>query len=69
MGRTLTKNIFKMMGHRETYLALAALRFFRALVASGEDFYHRFIVKNDLMGPIVDRYAKVRNPPRLSVCL
>lgn len=39
---------------RHKFLTLAAIRVFRACIARNDDFYNRFLIKNDLLGSILD---------------
>ncbi|BGP36301.1 Platinum sensitivity protein [Rhodotorula kratochvilovae] len=56
---------------RHTHLRLAALRFLRACVARNDDFYNRFLVKHDLVRPVLDTADEEKDKDNLlgSACL
>ena len=56
---------------RHTHLRLAALRFLRACVARADEFYNRFLVKHDLIRPVLETAAEERDKDNLlgSACL
>ncbi|PRQ77168.1 Component of IIS longevity pathway SMK-1-domain containing protein [Rhodotorula toruloides] len=56
---------------RHTHLRLAALRFLRACVARNDDFYNRFLIKHDLIRPVLDTAEEERDKDNLlgSACL
>ncbi|GAA5991397.1 hypothetical protein JCM10908_003292 [Rhodotorula pacifica] len=56
---------------RHTHLRLAALRFLRACVARSDEFYNRFLVKHDLIRPVLETAAEERDKDNLlgSACL
>ncbi|BGO88519.1 hypothetical protein NBRC10512_003383 [Rhodotorula toruloides] len=56
---------------RHTHLRLAALRFLRACVARNDDFYNRFLIKYDLIRPVLDTAEEERDKDNLlgSACL
>ncbi|GAA5884248.1 hypothetical protein JCM3774_003591 [Rhodotorula dairenensis] len=56
---------------RHTHLRLAALRFLRACVARSDEFYNRFLVKHDLIRPVLETVAEERDKDNLlgSACL
>jgi len=56
LNSPLLKKILKLLKCKDKYLGLAVLRFFRAIVSSKDQFYHRHIVKEDLLRPIVETF-------------
>ncbi|BGP21253.1 DUF625 domain protein [Rhodotorula toruloides] len=56
---------------RHTHLRLATLRFLRACVARNDDFYNRFLIKHDLIRPVLDTADEERDKDNLlgSACL
>ncbi|KPV78003.1 uncharacterized protein RHOBADRAFT_50526 [Rhodotorula graminis WP1] len=56
---------------RHTHLRLAALRFLRACVARNDDFYNRFLIKHDLLRPVLDTADEEKSKDNLlgSACL
>ncbi|KAM0756516.1 DUF625-domain-containing protein [Meredithblackwellia eburnea MCA 4105] len=57
--------ISRLFGTRHKHLQLAALRFFRACVGKSDDFYNRFLMKNDLFGPILELVAREKEKDNL----
>jgi protein phosphatase-4 regulatory subunit 3 len=61
----LVSKVLKLIQFRDgkyTYVGLGAIRFARACVGIKDEFYNRYIAKNDLFRPIFDTF-KVRPPP------
>ncbi|GAA6033750.1 hypothetical protein JCM8097_004413 [Rhodosporidiobolus ruineniae] len=56
---------------RHTHLRLAALRFIRAIVARTDDFYNRFLIKHDLIRPVLETADEEKEKDNLlgSACL
>lgn len=56
---------------RHTHLRLAALRFLRACIARSDEFYNRFMIKHDLVRPVLETAAEERDKDNLlgSACL
>ncbi|GAA6010173.1 hypothetical protein JCM10207_005651 [Rhodosporidiobolus poonsookiae] len=56
---------------RHTHLRLAALRFIRAIVARTDDFYNRFLIKHDLVRPVLETADMEKEKDNLlgSACL
>ena len=73
---TLAKAIGRLLRPKprlilHTHLRLAALRFLRACVARADEFYNRFLVKHDLIRPVLETAAEERDKDNLlgSACL
>ncbi|GAA5982206.1 hypothetical protein JCM11641_006225 [Rhodosporidiobolus odoratus] len=56
---------------RQTHLRLAALRFIRSVVARTDDFYNRFLIKHDLIRPVLETADEEKEKDNLlgSACL
>jgi protein phosphatase-4 regulatory subunit 3 len=65
LGNNIVKKVLKLLQHRDKYLILSAIRFFRAFVGAKDDFYNRHIIKNNLFAPIVEVFE--RNGPRYNL--
>lgn len=46
--------VLKLLGRREAWLVVTAVRFLRACVALKDDFYNRHLTKFSLFGPLID---------------
>ncbi|KAL8284157.1 hypothetical protein RQP46_004906 [Phenoliferia psychrophenolica] len=71
LSTDLAQDVAKLYRTRHKHLQLAALRFFRACVGRADDFYNRFLVKNDLFRPVVEIAVAERDRDNLlsSACL
>lgn len=54
LSTTVSTHVSKLLTARPKHLRLAAIRFFRACVHKTDDFYNRFLIKNELVAPILD---------------
>lgn len=45
--------VLQTLGRRDKFLQLASIRFFRACVGIKDEFYNRYIVKSNLMAPLL----------------
>lgn len=54
LSTSISTNVSKLLRARHKHIRLAALRFFRACVGKNDDFYNRFLIKNELITPILD---------------
>jgi protein phosphatase-4 regulatory subunit 3 len=52
------KDVLKLTQKKEKYLILGALKFFKAMIASGEIFYHNYIIQHHCFGPVMDIWRK-----------
>jgi len=50
--------VLKLLAHRDTFLVLASLRFFRAFVGAKDEDYNQHIVRNNLFAPVVTLFTK-----------
>ncbi|KAK4704487.1 protein phosphatase 4 regulatory subunit 3, partial [Phenoliferia sp. Uapishka_3] len=71
LSTAIAQDTSKLFATRHKHLQLAALRFFRACVGRGDDFYNRFLIKNDLFRPILEIVGRERDRDNLvsSACL
>ncbi|SCV68346.1 BQ2448_467 [Microbotryum intermedium] len=71
LSSSVATNVAKLFHTRHKHLRLAALRFFRACIQRNDDFYNRFLIKNDLFRPILDLAVSERERDNLlgSACL
>ena len=45
--------VLKLLGRKERWLAVAAVRFLRTALSLKDEFYNRYLVKNRLLQPVV----------------
>jgi protein phosphatase-4 regulatory subunit 3 len=58
LGNNIAAKVAKLLSSTQPkHVALAALRFFRAMVAAKDDFYNRHIMKFNLFDPIVQLFV------------
>lgn len=64
-------NVAKLLRTRHKPLRLAALRYFRSCIGKNDDFFNRFLIKNDLFRPILDMALEEQGKDNLlaSACL
>ncbi|ORY90176.1 component of IIS longevity pathway SMK-1-domain-containing protein [Leucosporidium creatinivorum] len=54
LSSAIGTHIAKLFSTKHKHLRLAALRFFRATINKNDDFYNRFLIKNDLFRPVLE---------------
>lgn len=54
LSTSISTHVAKLLTARPKHLRLAAIRFFRACVHKTDDFYNRFLIKNELVAPVLD---------------
>lgn len=54
LSSPVSKNVAKLFNTRHKHLRLAALRYFRSCIGKQDDFHNRFLMKHDLLTPILD---------------
>lgn len=61
----------RLFATKNKHLHLAAIRFLRACIGRGDEFYNRFLMKSDLFGAVVRQAARERGRDNLvtSACL
>lgn len=71
LSSSLGTHVVKLFYTRHKHLRLAALRFLRATLAKNDDFYNRFLMKNDLFRPALELAWNERKKDNLlaSACL
>jgi len=58
LNRDLLRRILVLMRSRHTFLVLSALRFLRKIISLKDEFYNRYIVKGNLLSPVVDAFLR-----------
>lgn len=58
LNRDLLRRILVLMRSRHTFLVLSALRFLRKIISLKDEFYNRYIVKSNLLQPVVDAFLR-----------
>nr|CAG4635964.1 EOG090X01QS [Eubosmina coregoni]SVE69650.1 EOG090X01QS [Eubosmina coregoni] len=58
LNRDLLRRILVLMRSRHTFLVLSALRFLRKIISLKDEFYNRYIVKSNLLAPVVDAFLR-----------
>nr|CAG4651615.1 EOG090X01QS [Triops cancriformis] len=56
--KDLLRRILVLMKSRHTFLVLSALRFLRKLLSLKDEFYHRYIIKGNLLAPVVEAFQR-----------
>lgn len=71
LSSPISANVAKLFKTRHKHLKLAALRYFRACIGKNDEFYNRFLIKNDLFRPVLDVAIAERGKDNLlaSACL
>lgn len=60
----------KLLKRREAWLGVAAVRFMRTCIGLKDEFYHRYLIRWNLLEPIVDAFiANGRRYNLLNRCL
>mmetsp|Transcript_8812 Transcript_8812/g.14470 ORF Transcript_8812/g.14470 Transcript_8812/m.14470 type:complete len:883 (+) Transcript_8812:92-2740(+) len=57
LRNNIVHKVLKLLKHREKYLVLVAIRFFRVCVGIKDEFYNRYIIKNALFNGIFDVFV------------
>lgn len=58
LNRDIVRRIIHLLKSNQKFLALSSLRFFRKIVSMKEEFYYRFITRENLLEPIVNAYKE-----------
>mmetsp|Transcript_154 Transcript_154/g.467 ORF Transcript_154/g.467 Transcript_154/m.467 type:complete len:824 (+) Transcript_154:789-3260(+) len=58
IGNNVVAKVLTLLKTDSSYVAVSALRFFRACVGVKDDFYNKYIIKNRLLGPIAKVYRE-----------
>jgi protein phosphatase-4 regulatory subunit 3 len=53
LRNNIVEKVLNLMQRREKYLVVAAVRFLRACVGLKDEFYNRYIIKNNLFAPVM----------------
>ncbi|XP_039264445.1 serine/threonine-protein phosphatase 4 regulatory subunit 3-like [Styela clava] len=54
LNKDLLRRILILLNSRHRFLALATLRFLRKIISMSDELYNKYIVKGDLLQPVVD---------------
>ncbi|XP_043111083.1 serine/threonine-protein phosphatase 4 regulatory subunit 3B isoform X2 [Puntigrus tetrazona] len=54
MTRDLLRRVLTLMNSKHTFLALCALRFMRRIIGLKDEYYNRYIVKGNLIEPVIN---------------
>lgn len=52
----MVESVLALLGRREKWLGVAAVRFLRACVGLKDEFYNRYLIRNNLFEPVVDAF-------------
>lgn len=61
LRNNVVEKVLQLLQRREKYLALGAIRFVRTCLGLKDDFYHRYLVRNNLFEPIVAMFVSNGN--------
>ncbi|KAH7434115.1 hypothetical protein KP509_06G000800 [Ceratopteris richardii] len=56
MKNQVMEKVLQLTTRREKHLVVAAVRFLRTCIGRKDEFYYRYIVKNDLFGPVIQAF-------------
>ncbi|CAM6107221.1 unnamed protein product [Calypogeia fissa] len=56
MRNNVVEKILRLTRRREKYLVVAAVRFLRTCIALKDEFYNRYLVKNNLFQPVIQSF-------------
>mmetsp|Transcript_31052 Transcript_31052/g.41037 ORF Transcript_31052/g.41037 Transcript_31052/m.41037 type:complete len:785 (-) Transcript_31052:262-2616(-) len=56
LRNNIVSRVLKLLQYKDKYLKLAAVRFIRACVGIKDDFYNRYLVKNNLLMPVINLF-------------
>ena len=56
INKDILRRVLVLMKSSHKFLALCALRFMRKLIALKDEFYHRYMIKGNLFGPVIESY-------------
>lgn len=56
MKNQVMEKVLQLTTRREKHLVVAAVRFLRTCIGRKDEFYYRYVVKNDLFGPVVQAF-------------
>ena len=65
LRNNVVEKILRMLRRREAPLVLGAIRFMRTCIGRRDEFYYRYLIKNDLFGEVVAVFS--RNGKRYNV--
>ena len=56
LHKDLLRRILVLMRSKHTFLVLCALRFMRKIIALKDEFYNRYIIRDNLFAPVIDAF-------------
>lgn len=56
LRNNVVEKVLRLTRRREKYLVVAAIRFLRTCIGLKDDFYARYLVKNNLFAPVMDAF-------------
>lgn len=56
MRNQVMEKVLQLTTRKERHLVVAAVRFLRTCIGRKDEFYYRYVVKNDLFGPVVQAF-------------
>ncbi|RIB17482.1 component of IIS longevity pathway SMK-1-domain-containing protein [Gigaspora rosea] len=65
LSTDISSKICMLFRSTEKYVKLAALRYFRACIGMKEDFYNRYLVRNNLFDPIIRVFMETKGRDNL----
>ncbi|KAF0429270.1 DUF625-domain-containing protein [Gigaspora margarita] len=65
LSTDISSKICMLFRSSEKYVKLAALRYFRACIGMKEDFYNRYLVRNNLFDPIIRVFMETKGRDNL----
>ncbi|CAB3383793.1 Hypothetical predicted protein [Cloeon dipterum] len=65
LNKNLLGRVLVLTRSKHTFLVLSALRFMRKIIALKDEFYNRYIIKNNLFRPVMDTF--IRNSSRYNL--
>ena len=58
LRNNVVEKVLNLTKRREKYLVVAAIRFLRSCVGLKDEFYNRYIIKNNLFGPVMKAFGE-----------
>jgi protein phosphatase 4 regulatory subunit 3 len=70
-GTSILSQISKLLGHKRTFVRLAAVRVFKQTLATADEFYRRLLIKQDVFGRVFECLVDTHGKDNLlnSACL
>ncbi|CAL5223154.1 g5623 [Coccomyxa viridis] len=65
LRNNVVEKVLRLLYRREKWLVVAAVRFLRTCIGLKDDFYNRYLVRNNLLEPVIQVFLK--NGPRYNL--